>query len=86
MSGIQYPVEIKNIGKLEHQNNISVNVYGHEDKKISPLQITTMTIAKDHVNLSYITAVETSHYVFVQDLSRLVSSQYNNNYHKKYFC
>ena len=46
MSGIQYPVEIKDIGKLEHQNNISVNVYGHEDKKISPLQITTMTIAK----------------------------------------
>ena len=28
MSGIQYPVHIKDIGKFEHQNNISVNVYG----------------------------------------------------------
>ena len=28
MSGIQYLVDIKDIGKFEHQNNISVNVYG----------------------------------------------------------
>ena len=28
MSVIQYPVDIKDIGKFEHQNNISVNVYG----------------------------------------------------------
>ena len=34
MSGIQYPVDIKDIGKFEHQNNISVNVYGYEDKNM----------------------------------------------------
>ena len=45
-----------------------------------------MTVARHHVNLLYITADETSHYVLVQDLSRLVSGQYNINYHKKYFC
>ena len=33
MSGIQYPADIKDIGKFEHQSNISVNVYGCEDKK-----------------------------------------------------
>ena len=33
MSGINYPVEIKDIGKFEPQNNISVNVFGFEDKK-----------------------------------------------------
>ena len=33
MSGIQYPVDIKDIGKFKHQNSISVNVYGYEDKK-----------------------------------------------------
>ena len=33
MSGVKYPVVIKNIDKLEHQNNISVNVHGCEDKK-----------------------------------------------------
>ena len=51
MSGIQNPVDIKDIDKFKHQNNISVNVYGHEDKKIFPLRITTVTIARDHVNL-----------------------------------
>ena len=34
MSGIQYPVDIKGISRFEHQNNISVNVYGYKDKKI----------------------------------------------------
>ena len=34
MSGIKYPAVIKNIGKFGHQNNISVNVYGYENKKI----------------------------------------------------
>ena len=31
MSGIQYPVDIKDIGKFEQQNNICVNVYGYEN-------------------------------------------------------
>ena len=33
MSGIKYPVDIKDISKFEHQDNISVSVYGYEDKK-----------------------------------------------------
>ena len=37
MSGIQYPMDIKDIGKFEHQNNISVNAYGYEDKKSLPV-------------------------------------------------
>ena len=51
MSGIQYPVDIEDIGKFEHQNNISVNIYGYEDKKIFPLLIITTTVARYHVNL-----------------------------------
>ena len=34
MSGIKYPVDIKDIGKFEHQNNITVNV-GTKIKKSS---------------------------------------------------
>ena len=37
MSGIQYPVDIKDINKFEYQNNISVNVYGYQDKKNLPI-------------------------------------------------
>ena len=35
MSGIQYPIDIKGIGKFEHQTNVNVNVYGYKDKKKS---------------------------------------------------
>ena len=85
MSGVKYPVDIKGIDKFEHQNNISVNVYGCEDKKIFPLRITTMGIARHCVNLLYITAGETSHYVLLKDLGRLVPRQNNNHDDKKYF-
>ena len=79
MSGIQYPVVIKDIGKFEHQNNITVNVYGYEDKEIFQWRIISVTIARDYVNLLYITAGEKSQYELVKDLRRLVSSQYNNH-------
>ena len=72
MSGIQYPIDIKEVSKFEHQNNINVNVYGYEDKRIFPLPITTMTTAR--------------YYVLVKELSRMVSRQYNNHKGKKYFC
>ena len=49
MCGIQYPIDIKDINKFEYQNNISVNVYGYEEKKIFPLRITTMTTARYQV-------------------------------------
>ena len=75
MTGIQYPVDIKDIGKYERQNDIGVNVYGCEDKKSFPLRITTTVVARHHVNLSYINAGERSHYVLAKDLKRLVPSK-----------
>ena len=62
--GVKHPVDMKDNEKFEHQNNTSVNVYGCEDKKVFPLSITTVGIAKHCVNLLYITAGETSHYVW----------------------
>ena len=38
-----------------------------------------MTVAKDQVNLLCISAGEKSYYILVKDLSKLVSSQYNNH-------
>ena len=61
--GVKHLVDMKDIDKFEQQNNISVNVYWFEDKKVFSLRITTAGIAKNCVNLLYITAGETSHYV-----------------------
>ncbi len=38
-TGIEFPVAIDKIGKFEHQNNTSVNVFGFEDV-LFPLYIT----------------------------------------------
>ena len=80
------PCRHKRHWQFKHENNISVNIYRYEDKKIFPLRMTTVTIARDQVNLLYITAGETSYYVLVKDLKRLVLRQYNNHNNKKYFC
>ena len=50
MSGIRYVVDIKDIGKFEHQNNVSVNVYEYEDKNIFPLRMTNVTVARPQLN------------------------------------
>ena len=86
MSGIQYPVDIKDIGEFEHQNNISVNVYGCEDKNIFSLRITITNTGIHHENLLYVTVGKTSHYVLVKDLGRLLLRQYNNDNSKRCFC
>ena len=85
MSGVKYLVDIKDIAKYKHQNRISVNVYGCEDKKIFPLRITTMGVTRHRLNLLYITAGETSHYVLLKDLNRLISRQNNDHNDKRYF-
>ena len=86
ISGLQYPENLKYIGKFKHQRNISVNVYGYKDKKIFPLRITTVTTARHHLDLLYITTGKISHHALMKDLSRLVLEEYNNDNNKRYFC
>ena len=38
------------------------------------------------MNLLYITAGKTSHYIFVIDMNRMVLRQHNNDCHKYHFC
>ena len=78
MKGIEYPVAARHYGKFENQNNnISINVFGYEDKKIFPLYITKQTDKQHHVNLLLYQEEGKSHYVLIKDLSRLVRSQYS---------
>ena len=51
MSEVKYPVDIKHIDKFGYQNNISVNVYGCEDKQIFLLRIITISFARYCLNL-----------------------------------
>ena len=95
MSGITYPVNIKeDIKRFEKQNpDISISVLGYsKEEKIYPLRISEFTKAKKenerkhNIVLLLIKNGDNSHYCYVKNLSALLSSQVNNHGHKRYFC
>ena len=83
-SGLEFPVSLKQLGKFEAKNDISVNVLGLEGKDIyilrnsnrSDLEINLLMISKDGSN----------HYTAIKSLSRLLSSSNSMHKCKQHFC
>jgi len=77
------------IKKFENLNDISINVYCIEKQKefsILPIWLTEKKMNK-HVNLLYVqNDDDVGHFVWIKNLSRLVSSQLSKHNGKKYFC
>ncbi|KAG8240274.1 hypothetical protein J437_LFUL018111 [Ladona fulva] len=72
---IEYPVDIKDIVKFERINNISINVFGLDEKNmVYPIKIVDSEL-DDHRDLLYITNDKTSHYCWIKDFEKLVRSQ-----------
>lgn len=83
---IAFPIRREDIAKFEQLNNISINVY-ILDKKLKCVPNRLTKNKKDrHVNLLLIQNRKKCHYVWIKDLSRLISRQLNNNTKKKFFC
>ncbi|XP_050340230.1 uncharacterized protein LOC126766507 [Bactrocera neohumeralis] len=86
---LNFPLQIKDIKIFEANNpNISVNVFGIEDNLLVGPFYLTKEEKSHHVNLIslYSDDFNESHYVWIQNLSRLLSSQVTRNMHKLYFC
>ena len=85
MRVIKYPVKIQQVNKFEKQNHdISVNIFGHEEKKIFPIRVTENKGRNHHVKLLLINNGNKYHYILIKDLSRLLSSQYKG-YNRRLF-
>ena len=77
MDGISYPVKLKDIDRFENLNeNISVNVFAYEEKKIFPVKIANAKGRQHHVNLLVITDNESHHFILIKNLNRLLVRQY----------
>ena len=95
MNGIDYPVKIKDIPKVEKQNNnISINVFALEDQtnkqSLYPVYVSnvesgnTGKIPVPHIiDLLFIENNENTHYCLIKDLD---SFRYDKNKHKQYTC
>ena len=83
-SGLEFPVSIKDIGKFENRNNISVNVLAVEGKDIyihrkgrrMGREINLLMVSEDGIN----------HYTSVKSLSRLLKSSNTKHKCKQHFC
>jgi len=85
---VEFPMT--QIKKFENLNDISINVYCIKKQKelsIFPIRLTAKR--EKHVNLLYVQDPRddnVGHFVWIKDLSRLVSSQLSKYGHKKFFC
>ncbi|KYN22204.1 hypothetical protein ALC57_05406 [Trachymyrmex cornetzi] len=98
LTGIEFPVTLKQISKFELLNDISVNIFTERErseKKDDNGMIVPLRLTKDkkdkHVNLLYLQDVRgdnntVGHFVWIKNLSRLIGSQINKTKRKKYLC
>ncbi|XP_076638299.1 uncharacterized protein LOC143350233 [Colletes latitarsis] len=83
---IEFPMTLNQIKKFVHINNISINVYTIENKKVLPIRVTDKKMER-HVNLLYLEgANDVGHFAWIQNLSRLVCTQLSKHNGRKYFC
>ena len=83
-SGLEFPVSIKDIGKFETRNNISVNVLAVEGGDIY-IQRKGWRMGRE-INLLMVTEDGIRHYTTIKSLSRLLSSKNSNTKRKQHFC
>ncbi|KAB0790845.1 hypothetical protein PPYR_14921, partial [Photinus pyralis] len=94
LKGIQFPMTMRQIPNFEKQNSISINVYILKKEKKDQFNTLPTYLTKEkrdkHVNLLLVQdCYEQSvkfHYVWIKNLSRLVSKQLSKEKRQKYIC
>ena len=82
--GVDFPVSLKDYNKIEEQNNITINVFGYENKQLYPIYVSKQK-NEDILNLLLITKDENKHYVLIKDFTRMMYNKTNHK-EKKHFC
>ena len=83
-SGIEFPITIKQINKIEKKNNIRINVFCYEEKQPYPIYVSKEKF-EDHIELLLITKDENKHYVLIKDFNKFMYQQTKHK-ERKHFC
>ena len=73
---------VKDIKRIEKQNEININLFGY-DKGAYPIRISETNFT-DHLELLWIEEGDKSHYVLIKDFNRFMTS-FNKHHGRKYF-
>ncbi|CAB4010884.1 Gastrula zinc finger [Paramuricea clavata] len=83
--GIDFPVKISDIDKIERKNSISISVFGYKGKKqFYPIR-NSKTKYDEHMELLLLGNNGGNHYVLIKDVNRMLFSVSGNS-NKKHFC
>ncbi|XP_045777884.1 uncharacterized protein LOC123875870 [Maniola jurtina] len=84
---MSFPPSYKDIKMFEKINELSINVYGLDNKHnvTGPLYITTAR-KSNHINLLYIQKNGKGHYCLIKNLLKLVKRQVTNHTSNMYLC
>ena len=86
IKGISFPTPLKDIKRIETQNDLSINVFGYDrEEKVYPLYLSKSLVEERHINLLLICQGEKQHYCLIRSFSRLMKYRTKHN-GAKYFC
>ena len=86
MEGIEYPVSLKDLNKLEKQNpTISITVLGYEGKSVYPLRNSDCTDKDHNIILMLKEKDGVKHYCLLISIKHLLASQAPKNNGKRFF-
>ena len=71
MKELSFLCKKKDFIKIEVQNNISVNVFGYEDKLVFPVYISNKNI-DNSMDLLLLYEDDKSHYVYIKDFNTFI--------------
>ena len=83
-SGLEFPVSIKDIGRFETRNNVSVNVLTVEGRDIY-IHRKGRRVGRE-INLLMVSEDGIRHYTAIKSLNRLLSGKNSNTKRKQHFC
>ena len=79
-----FPVQEKDFNKIEIKNNISINVFGYDNRLAFPIYISDQKF-EDQMDLLLLIDNDKSHYVYIKDFDRFMFHKTKNK-NKKWFC
>ena len=76
--GVEFPVQERDLSKIEMKNSICITVYCYENKLIFPIYISDQEF-ENLIGMLFVTNENKSHYVYIKDFARFLFHKTKKN-------